>query len=406
MAPEHISGGITDESVDLYALGVVLFEAATGRLPFEGATDFDVMRAHVDTRPPSARALRPEVPIELERVIDRALEKHPRDRFASATAMANALRLAAQALPDEAWQSLSPSGTAPVRPTVLANEPVDAFVPTRTGPTKAGRLDVATARPVKRGEPEVVPPTARRRWVAPVVASIATAGVFAAVLAFEKSPRRDEPVISPPIALAHIDAAEAHAEDAAIVGRAPVDAATPPRDASNQRAPARHDDHPDDVFAFADSAGFATCLRAQDVVIATGGQTRTLDRTEIAERCVAAAIRRLAPLSAAASTAYIAAVRQSDIPTTLAVPLIDSVVRRSLTACNDSVIYEMLVGVLGQGEFVSERYLAPTKATIARCLKDETFRKDFLEELHSHDSNLAKGACVILTEQKLVTSCN
>ena len=401
MAPEHISGGVTDESVDLYALGVVLFEATTGRLPFEGATDFDVMRAHVDTPPPSARALRPEVPIELERVIDRALAKQPRDRFASATAMANALRLAAQALPDKAWRSLSPSGAAPIRPTVLANEPANA-----------GRLDVATAQPARRAVPDARPTVAdrpapaRSRWIAPVVASIATAGVFVAVLAF-KNTSNDPPVASPPIALAHTDAPETPSDAATrIVASAPVDAPTPPRDATVHRALSAHEDHPDDVFAFADSAGFATCVRAENVGIAKAGQTRTLDRTEITERCIDAAIQRLAPQKAAASAAYIAVVRESDIPTTLAIPLIDFVVRRSPSSCNDTVIYEMLVYVLSQGELVSERYLAPAKATIARCLKDETFRKDFLEELHSSDSNLAKGACAILTEQKLVTSCH
>jgi hypothetical protein len=334
--------------------------------------------------------------------------------------MANALRVAAQAVPDHAWRSLSPSGLAPTRPT----EPVDAFVPTKAGPTKAGptkpgRLGVTTALPAKRAEPDAPPTIAERpsrsRWIVPVLASAATAGVFVAVLALEKS-RPDAALPSPPILPAHTDRAaapdaraEAEAEANAatrIVVRPPVDAATPPRDAPDRHAYSTHEDHPDDVFAFSEASGFATCLRAKNVVLATGGQTRVLDRTEIAERCVDAAIQRLTPLNVAAASAYIAVAKDSDIPTTLAVPLIDFDVRRSPSSCNDSVIYDMLVYVLGQGEFVSERYLAPTKATIARCLKDETFRKDFLEELHSSDSNLAKGACVILTEQQLVTSCH
>jgi serine/threonine-protein kinase len=132
MAPEQISGGVTDGSVDLYAVGVVLFEAMTGRRLFDGATDFDVMRAHVDTPPPSARALRPEISVELEQVIDRALAKHPRERFASARAMSNALRRAAQTLPEEAWRSLVSSAPAPIRPTVVADESgAEGLLPTQ-----------------------------------------------------------------------------------------------------------------------------------------------------------------------------------------------------------------------------------------------------------------------------------
>jgi hypothetical protein len=50
--------------------------------------------------------------------------------------------------------------------------------------------------------------------------------------------------------------------------------------------------------------------------------------------------------------------------------------------------------------------VAHTKAIIVRCLKDDAFRKDFLEELQSRDKPMAARACEILTDQKLVTSCH
>ena len=63
MAPEQISGtSAIDGRTDVYAVGVLLFEAVTGRLPFVGATLFDLMRAHLEQPPPSPRALRSEAP--------------------------------------------------------------------------------------------------------------------------------------------------------------------------------------------------------------------------------------------------------------------------------------------------------------------------------------------------------
>ena len=75
-------GGITDERSDVYSMGVVLFEAVTGRRPFEGASDFDVMRAQVEKRPQRPRSLRAGVPEAFEEVMLVSLAKHPRDRLA------------------------------------------------------------------------------------------------------------------------------------------------------------------------------------------------------------------------------------------------------------------------------------------------------------------------------------
>src|SRR5438874_7674605 len=61
MAPEQIrGGGDIDSRTDVYAAGVTLFEAVTGSLPFSGATDYDVLEAHLQREAPSPRASRPE----------------------------------------------------------------------------------------------------------------------------------------------------------------------------------------------------------------------------------------------------------------------------------------------------------------------------------------------------------
>ena len=108
MAPEQISGtGSVDARTDIYAAGVVLFEAITGTQPFAGDTLFDLMRAHMEHAPPSPRERRPEMPLGFEHVILTALAKDPAHRFQSAGAMAQALRQAANELHGEQWRSLS-----------------------------------------------------------------------------------------------------------------------------------------------------------------------------------------------------------------------------------------------------------------------------------------------------------
>jgi hypothetical protein len=389
----------------------------TGTVPFDGATDFDVMRAHVDTPPPSARALRPDVPVELERVIDCALAKHPRDRFASAIAMGNALRVAAQALPDHAWRSLSPSAPIPARPTVPTDDAVRAGL-LATAPV--GRLGVPTAnatpgaRATLRDRPALKPSTPRARWIAPVVASIATAGVIAIVLSIRGN---HEPAAGPQLSSVVVGDARARPQDAVIL----VDAAPPNVDASTRRVPSPPTrvvaidagvEHPadshDDVFAFSDTVGFEACLRLQSLVLTSNasGQTRTLGPSEIQRRCADAALQRVTRVPSEDVKAYIEVVRRVGIHPVLALDLVDLVVRRSRSACNDIKIYELLADVFDRIPSGAGPDVAHTKAIIVRCLKDDAFRKDFLEELESHDKPMAARACEILTDQKLVTSCH
>jgi eukaryotic-like serine/threonine-protein kinase len=85
MAPEHVQGlAQAEERSDLYACGIVLYEAVTGRRPFERKSDFDVMLAQVKDPVPSPRALNEMISPGLEQVILRALEKEPKNRFQSA----------------------------------------------------------------------------------------------------------------------------------------------------------------------------------------------------------------------------------------------------------------------------------------------------------------------------------
>jgi len=101
IAPEQATGGDVDERTDIYSLGVVLFELLTGSLPFGGDSFVSVAMKHVHEPPPSVLALRPEVPARVAGVVERALAKHPGDRFASMEELAGELGACLAALGDE-----------------------------------------------------------------------------------------------------------------------------------------------------------------------------------------------------------------------------------------------------------------------------------------------------------------
>ncbi|MEQ1693161.1 MAG: serine/threonine-protein kinase [Gemmatimonas sp.] len=84
MAPEQALGEMIDGRADLYALGVTLFVAATGRAPFEGTTAMALVAQHAAQPAPSVRAFAPAVPLPLARAIDRCLAKRPDDRYLDA----------------------------------------------------------------------------------------------------------------------------------------------------------------------------------------------------------------------------------------------------------------------------------------------------------------------------------
>jgi eukaryotic-like serine/threonine-protein kinase len=91
MAPEQLRGREVDARTDLYAVGVLLYEAVTGSLPFDGGSLTDLMVAimHDPVRPPSQ--LRTDCPPELEHVIVKAISRDPADRFQTADDMSRHL---------------------------------------------------------------------------------------------------------------------------------------------------------------------------------------------------------------------------------------------------------------------------------------------------------------------------
>jgi len=81
MSPEQARGREMDGRTDVWSVAVVLYEMVTGQLPFEHETPSDVIASILKTDPPPLSALTPDVPIELERIVEKALEKNREERY-------------------------------------------------------------------------------------------------------------------------------------------------------------------------------------------------------------------------------------------------------------------------------------------------------------------------------------
>ena len=81
MPPGQAEGKTAGFRSDIYSVGVMLFEAFTGQLPFAGESPMAVVAAHLRTPPPSLRVVRAEVPADLDAAVLRCLEKDPDRRW-------------------------------------------------------------------------------------------------------------------------------------------------------------------------------------------------------------------------------------------------------------------------------------------------------------------------------------
>ncbi|HET7498043.1 MAG TPA: protein kinase [Candidatus Eisenbacteria bacterium] len=114
MAPEQVRAEAVDARSDLFSLGIILYELATGRRPFTGPTPADVSSAILRDVPVPVLSLRGDVPRDLDRIITRCLEKNARDRIQTARDVYNELRYVQREA--ERALGLAAPGSAPAGP--------------------------------------------------------------------------------------------------------------------------------------------------------------------------------------------------------------------------------------------------------------------------------------------------
>ncbi|MEQ1949330.1 MAG: serine/threonine-protein kinase [Bryobacteraceae bacterium] len=216
MSPEQIKGTEPDPRSDLYSFGITLYELVTGKRPFAGNSDFQIMSAHLQESPAPPIDVVPGVPTDLSDIILMAIAKDPESRFQSAQAFRAAL---ANVQPGAASTAVGPAATATTKaasddatvvmaprpqavkpsdaPTVVAARPATPPQPAPVQqqrppqsplqPPPMAQQPAAMSSPMPAAQAMPAPPPASRRGMYMAIGGVATLVVIA--LAVTQGPK-------------------------------------------------------------------------------------------------------------------------------------------------------------------------------------------------------------------------
>ncbi len=154
VSPEQASGGVIDERSDLYSLGVVMYELATGKVPFDAESVAGVISKHQTEMPVHVRGVNGEIPAELDEVIFTALQKNPALRYRDAATMEKRLKEILKAMMPDRERAESSSLYPGQRVKVGGDEPVAARMPRAQKPQREEKAPPPPPPPRMPKEPK------------------------------------------------------------------------------------------------------------------------------------------------------------------------------------------------------------------------------------------------------------